>query len=359
MVGPFEGNLNCTGCNLYFEVLAKNWSSYPSILWNLQRVVPMSKSVLYTQRTIDEQDADVQMLLQAGFALKAQASLNAPAAQEDISGASGLIVGLNIVDGELLDRMSNIKVVSRMGVGYDNIDLDAATARGVQVTYVPDYGVHEVSTHAITMLLAMARNMPTLLAASAAGRWDYKAMGTVHRIQSQTLGVAGFGRIGRETALKGKGLGMKVIVHDPVVAASQIEAHGLAAVDFPSLLRCSDYISLHVPSMPATRHMIDAAALKQMKNTARIINTARGPLVDEDALLAALRAGEIDAAALDVFHEEPPQPDHPLLHEPNVHVTPHAAWYSEEAKVDMRTSCARDVINVLTGQPPAYPLNEV
>ena len=319
----------------------------------------MKKRVLYTLRNIDERDAEVQMLLQAGCTVHGHASLNAPEAQEDVAQASGLIVGLNQVDGALLDRMPNLKVVARLGVGYDNIDLDAATARRIQVTYVPDYGMHEVSTHAITMLLVMARNMPTLLAASAEGRWDYGAMGTVHRIQDQTLGVAGFGRIGRATALKGKGLGMTVIVHDPIVPAAEITAHGLEAVDFPTWLRRSDYVSLHVPSLPATRHMIDAAALKQMKKTARIINTARGPLIDEDALLAALRAGEIDAAALDVFQTEPPPPDHPLLHEPNVHVTPHAAWYSEAAKQDMRTRCAQDVINVLSGQPPVYPLNEI
>ena len=319
----------------------------------------MSKKVLYTVRSINDQDPEVRMLMQAGCTVHVHTSLNAAEARDDVSQASGLIVGLNTVNGALLDRMPCLKVVARMGVGYDNIDLDAASARGVQVTYVPDYGVHEVSTHAITMLLVMARNMPSLLAASADGRWDYGAMGTVQRIQDQTLGVAGFGRIGRETALKAKGLGMYVIVHDPIVPAVEIESHGLEAVDFSSWLRGSDYISLHVPAMPATHHMIDAAALQQMKPTARIINTARGPLIDEDALLAALRAGEIDAAALDVFDTEPPSPEHPLLHEPNVHVTPHAAWYSEAAKQDMRTRCAQDVINVLNGQLPVYPLNEV
>ena len=319
----------------------------------------MSKKVLYTMRNINDQDPEVRMLLQAGCTVHVHASLNGAEARDDVAQASGLIVGLNTVDGALLDRMPCLKVVARLGVGYDNIDLEAATARGVQVTYVPDYGVHEVSTHAITMLLVMARNMPSLLAASAAGRWDYGAMGTVQRIQDQTLGVAGFGRIGRETALKAKGLGMHVIVHDPIVPTAEIASHGLESVDFPSWLRRSDYISLHVPAMPATHHMIDVAALQQMKPTARIINTARGPLIDEDALLAALRAGEIDAAALDVFDTEPPSAEHPLLHEPNVHVTPHAAWYSEAAKQDMRTRCAQDVINVLSGQPPVYPLNKV
>ena len=229
----------------------------------------MSKKVLYTVRSINDQDPEVRMLMQAGCTVHVHASLNAAEAQDDVSQASGLIVGLNTVNGALLDRMPCLKVVARMGVGYDNIDLDAASARGVQVTYVPDYGVHEVSTHAITMLLVMARNMPSLLAASADGRWDYGAMGTVQRIQDQTLGVAGFGRIGRETALKAKGLGMHVIVHDPIVPAVEIETHGLEAVDFSSWLRGSDYISLHVPAMPATHHMIDAAALQQMKPTAR------------------------------------------------------------------------------------------
>lgn len=319
----------------------------------------MSKRVLYTVRNVIERDPEVQLLQQEGCTVLPQSSLSAPEAAEDMAVADGLIVGLNVIDGAVLDRMPKLKVIARLGVGYDNIDLDAATARGVQVTYVPDYGVHEVSTHAITMLLVMARNMPSLLAASTAGRWDYQAMGTVQRIQDQTLGVAGFGRIGRETALKGKGLGMTVIVHDPVVPAADIEAHGLEAVDFDALLDRSDYISLHVPSMPATRHMINSDSLRRMKSSARIINTARGPLIDEDALLDALRAGEIDAAALDVFQKEPPAPDNPLLHEPNVYVTPHAAWYSEAAKVDMRTRCAQDVINVLSGRPPVYPLNQV
>ncbi len=310
-------------------------------------------------RHVDAQDAEMQMLRQAGCTVQVHASLQAPEAQADVARAHGLIVGLNVVNAALLDRMPHLKVVARLGVGYDNIDLDAATARGVQVTYVPDYGVHEVSTHAITLLLVMARNMPTLLAASAEGRWDYRAMGKVQRIQDQTLGIAGFGRIGRETALKGKGLGMTVIVHDPLVPAAEIAGQGFEAVDFPTWLRRADYISLHVPSLPSTRHMIDAAALRQMKKTARIINTARGPLIDEDALRAALRAGEIDAAALDVFQQEPPPPDHPLLHEPRVYVTPHAAWYSEAAKQDMRTRCAQDVINVLAGRPAAYPLNQV
>ena len=238
-------------------------------------------------------------------------------------------------------------------------DIEAATARGVRVTYCPDYGVHEVSTHAITLMLAMARNMDSLLAASREGRWDRAAMGTIERLQDQVLGVLGFGRNGRETALKGKGLGMTVLAHDPVIEDDRIAEQGIEPAGFAEVIGRSDYISLHVPLTPETRHLIDAEALARMKPSARIINTARGPVVDEDALLAALREGRIAGAALDVLHREPPPPDHPLLHQPNVIVTPHAAWYSKGAKTDLFVRCAQDVIRVLAGEEPVYPLNDV
>lgn len=309
-------------------------------------------------RNIPETDPAYIMLRKAGYEVDVHNRLGTAAAPA-LARCEGLIVGLQRIDDPLMARMPRCRVISRLGVGYDNIDVPAATARGIQVTYVPDYGVHEVSTHAIALMLVMARNMGSLLRASNEGRWDYSAMGVMQRLQDQTLGVAGFGRIGRETAKKGKGLGMTVIVHDPVVPATGIQALGMEPVDMDTLLDRADYLSLHVPSSPATRHLIDARALARMKDTARIINTARGPLIDEDALLAALRAGTIAGAALDVFTTEPPPADHPLLHEPNVIVTPHAAWYSEAAQHDLRTGCAQDVINVLSGRKPVHPLNEV
>lgn len=317
----------------------------------------MSHRVVIAMPRIRETDPDVTLLREAGCDVEAHARWTAPEARAALARCDGLIIGLQIMDDAQLARMPRCRVISRLGVGYDNIDVDAATARGVQVTYVPDYGVHEVSTHAIALMLVMARNLPALLAASAAGRWDGRAMGTMQRLQDQTLGVVGFGRIGRATAGKGQGLGMRVVVHDPLVPDAAIVEQGLEPASLPDLARRADYVSLHVPASPATRHLIDADVLARMKPTARLINTARGPLIDEDALLAALRAGALAGAALDVFAQEPPPPDHPLLHEPNVIVTPHAAWYSEAAKRDMRVRCAQDVVRVLTGQAPVYPLN--
>ncbi len=317
----------------------------------------MSQRVVIGHRSVSPEDPGIKVLLDAGLEVTAHPHFNNPEAQTALECCDGMIVSLQPIDGPQLDRMPNCQVIARLGVGYDNIDVPAATARGVRITYVPDYGVHEVSTHAITLLLVMARNMESLLKASAEGRWDYGAMGTVQRIQDQTLGILGLGRIGRQAALKGLGLGMRVLGYDPVIPDEDIRAMGIEPADMTRVLAASDYISLHVPSMPETRHIINAEALAAMKPTARIINTARGPLIDEEALLAAVRNGTIAGAALDVFETEPPPEDHPLLHEPNVIVTPHAAWYSEAAKTDMQVKASQDVVNVLSGNEPVYPLN--
>ena len=299
------------------------------------------------------------LLQAAGHEIAGHHDFDAPEAAPDLARCTALIVGLQPVGADLLDRVPNCRVITRLGVGYENVDLEAATARGVRVTYCPDYGVHEVSTHAITMMLAMARNLDSLLEASRAGKWTRSAMGTIERLQEKVLGVLGFGRIGRETAAKGRGLGMRVLAHDPAIADDRIAEHGVEAAGFDDVIRQSDYISLHVPLTPATRRLIGAQALARMKPSARIINTARGGVIDEDALLEAIRAGRIAGAALDVLDSEPPPADHPLLHEPNVIVTAHVAWYSEGAKDDMFTRCAEDVIRVLAGQEPLYPLNAV
>lgn len=299
------------------------------------------------------------LLQAAGHEVAGHQDFDAVEAAPDLARCSALIVGLQPVDADLLGRAPNCRVVTRLGVGYENVDLEAAAARGVRVTYCPDYGVHEVSTHAITMMLAMARNLDSLLEASRAGKWTRSAMGSIERLQDQVLGVLGFGRIGRETAAKARGLGMRVLAHDPAIADERIAEQGIEAARFDDVIRQSDYISLHLPLAPETRHLIDARALSRMKPSARIINTARGGVVDEDALLAAIREGRIAGAALDVLHTEPPPADHPLLHEPNVIVTPHAAWYSEGAKNDLFARCAEDVIRVLAGEEPLYPLNTV
>jgi D-3-phosphoglycerate dehydrogenase len=270
------------------------------------------------------------------------------------------MVALQPVTAEMIATMQRCKIVSRLGTGYDAIDFEAAAAAGIWVTNVPDYGVDEVSTHALALLLALERNLKEHFNLIDGGDWQYlQAKHPIRRLKGQTLGVLGYGRIGSEMGSKSKGVGFQVIAHDPWLSDDQIRERGAEPVDFASLLRESDAISLHIPLSPETRHIINADALKQMKPTAFLINTARGEIVDIDALVDAVRNGVIAGAGIDVLPVEPPPPDLPILHEPRIIVTPHIAWASNEATVDMRRRGAEDVVRVLRGERPRTPINEV
>ncbi len=273
--------------------------------------------------------------------------------------AEAVMVSTRRVSADMIATMPRCRIISRVGTGVDSIAIDAATKQGIWVTNVPDYGVDEVSTHALSLLLSWARRIPQLLASTREGTWDYRVAEPVVRLNTQTLGVVGFGRIGRTLAAKGRGVGLRVLVFDEFVEPSVITATGAEAVTFEQLLERSDYISLHTPLTDDTRGLIDAAALARMKPNALLINTARGGLIDEDALVEALRAERIGGAALDVLASEPPAHDHPLLHLSRAWVTPHAAWYSEAASLDMRSRAAEEVVRVLRGERPRSPINEL
>jgi D-3-phosphoglycerate dehydrogenase / 2-oxoglutarate reductase len=283
--------------------------------------------------------------------------LNGLSDRSGLDGADALMVTVQEVTDEILAAMPACKIVARVGTGLDSIDLEAAARRGIQVTYVADYSVDEVSTHAIALLLSWARRIPQYLDLVRAGQWNSVGAGTIRRLTEQTLGVAGFGRIGQAAAGKARGLGLRVLVCDPYRSDDDIRAAGCEPASWDTLLAESDFISLHVPLTPDSEHLIDAAALRAMKPTAVLINTARGALVDEAALAAAIGAGEIAGAALDVLATEPPAADSPLLGDPRVLITPHGAWYSTEAQRDVAVRACEDVQRVLSGQPPRSPAN--
>ena len=286
-------------------------------------------------------------------------NLTEPDALAAVEEADALMVTLERVTAPIINSMNRCRVISRAGTGLDTIDIPTATARGIWVAYVPDYSIDEVSTHAIALLLAQARGIVPLVTSTRNGQWDPMRSGPVHRLREQTLGVVGFGRIGQATAEKGRGLGLRVLVYDPMLNKEAVARVGATAVDLATLARESDYISLHTPLIESTRHRVNAQFLAQMKPTAYLINAARGPLVDEVALLAAVQSGQIAGAALDVVETEPAPPDHPLLREERILITPHSAWYSEEAKIEMRTRAAEEVVRVLQGQPPRAPANQI
>jgi len=249
---------------------------------------------------------------------------------------------------------SRLMTVARMGVGLDNIAVEAATARGAYVTNVPDYCVEEVSDHAVAFVLNWSRGVTRFDRDVRSGSWA-PASATLGRLSSKTIGLAGYGRIGRATARKFAGLGCRVLVHH-----RQLDATSAAEVEHVSLsqlLSDSDVIILHVPLTPATYHLIGRDELKTMRRGALLVNVSRGGVVDTGALVAALDAGHIAGAALDVLEEEP-QVDPRLLAHPGVVITPHVAFSSDESVSELRTKAAQDVVRVLRGQPPAYPCNQ-
>lgn len=261
------------------------------------------------------------------------------------------------VGAAAIAALDRCRVISRYGVGFDTVDVAAATRRGICVTHVPDYCVDEVSDHALALLLAWARRVVALDGHVRRGAWDYKLGRPIHRLRTCTLGLLGFGRMARAVGAKAQALGLRLLAHDPLLPAEAIRAGGAEPVPLDELARRSDFLSVHVPLTAATRGLVDGRLLGLMKPTALLVNTSRGAVVDEQALVAALRAGRPAGAALDVLACEPAPSGHPLLSLPNVIVTPHVAWYSEESELELRRKAVANVIAVLSGQRPPHLVN--
>ena len=273
--------------------------------------------------------------------------------------ADAILVTYAKLPGELLRQLTRCKAIGRFGLSVDNIDVKVAAELGIVVTYVPDYCMQEVSDHVMALLLALARKVPLSNKLVQSGRWEMPAVVPLRRLAGQVLGLVGFGNIPRALAPKAAAFGLEIIAHDPYVAPEVFAACGVEAVSFESLLTRADYISVHAPLTPATRGLLGAAAFAQMKRGAMIVNTARGPLIDEAALIAALDSGALSGAALDVVASEPLPKDSPLLGRDNLILTPHTAFYSVEALEELQTKCAADVARVLSGEPPVYPVRMI
>ncbi|MEK4536871.1 C-terminal binding protein [Peribacillus sp. FSL K6-1552] len=260
------------------------------------------------------------------------------------------------VSRRVIGSLENTKIISRYGVGVNTIDLDAAKEKGITVANVPDYGMEEVSNHALALLLSWARKVTLLNNEVKKGNWNFKACVPIHRFNEQTVGVLGFGRIPRRFVEKVKPLGFKTAAYDPFVSAEDMAAVGVQKMNLEEIISEADYLSVHVPLIDDTFHLINEERLRQMKRNAVIINTARGPIIDEKALAEALEKGIIAGAALDVTEDEPVSIDSPLLKMDNVIITPHSAWYSEEAMIELRQKAAKNIVQVLSGEKTPYAL---
>lgn len=271
--------------------------------------------------------------------------------------ADGVLVTYAKLPGDLLRHLQRCKVIGRFGLGVDNIDIKAAAALNIVVTYVPDYCLQEVSDHAMALVLALARKVPFSNSLVQQGRWEMPAVVPIRRLEGQVLGLVGLGNIPRRVVPKARAFGFNVVAHDPYVPAATARELGVELSSFERLLEISDFISVHAPLTAQTRGLFNADAFARMKKGACVVNTARGPLLDEAALVAALDAGHLGGAALDVVAAEPLSKESPLLGRPNVIVTPHTAFYSVEALEELQTKCATDVARVLSGEKPVYPVS--
>lgn len=250
------------------------------------------------------------------------------------------------------------KVIGRFGVGVDNIAVSTATELGIAVTYVPDYCVDEVSDHVMALLHAWNRKIVLFDRSVKEHGWGSQPLTMrMMRLRGKTIGIVGFGRIGQAVANKARAFGMNVLAADPFIASSTVESFGGSLVELDQLLRESDFVSLHTPLSDGTRNMIGRDELESMKREAFLINAARGPLIDEDALYNALANGAIAGAGLDVMVDNVPSQDHPLLGLENIIITPHVAFFSQESTLELEQRAATEVVRVMRGEMPDNLVN--
>ncbi|MGZ5080215.1 MAG: C-terminal binding protein [Usitatibacter sp.] len=260
------------------------------------------------------------------------------------------------ITAEVMARMPKCRIIARYGIGVDTIDLEAATREGIIVTNNPTYCIEEVAEHTMALLLACARKVALYDRLVRSGRWEVPPGKPMFRLQGRTLGLVGFGNIAREVAVRAAAFGMRIVFADPFVKQAQFDVVA-QKVDFHDLLRDSDFVSVHPPLTPQTRKMINDEALAKMKPSAFLINCSRGPVVDTEALVRALDAKKIAGCALDTTDPEPLPDPHPLRGRENVIVTPHVAWYSEQALVGLQAGAPSEVRRVLTGEWPVNVVN--
>ncbi|MFB6224319.1 MAG: C-terminal binding protein [Haloarcula sp.] len=309
----------------------------------MERVVASDDPMIAVDQLRAELDAEV-ITAETG---------DAGALRDAAAGTQALVVDVNTpVTATILDALDDLQIVARAGVGIDNIDVPAAAENGVTVTNVPEYCTDEVATHTVTLLLDCIRTLTAYDRDVRDGGWGWERTRPVHRVRGRTLGLVSFGPIARRVRDQLRGFDLDVVAYDPYVDTEEMAAADVEKVTLETLYERADYVSLHAPLTDQTAKMIDADALEAMRDNAILVNTGRGGLIDEAALRTALDNETIAAAGLDVLVAEPPTENYPLVGLDNCIVTPHAAWYSEEARDDLNSTVAVNVRDALAGETP-------
>jgi D-3-phosphoglycerate dehydrogenase len=281
--------------------------------------------------------------------------------EEDVvaasAGCQGLLTQYAPINARVFEARPEVRIVSRLGAGYDTVDVADARRFGVWVANSPDYGVGEVATHALAMALSLVRHLPRYESDVRAGRWHYASTGGLARAAELTFGILGLGRIGKRMSYMARNVFGPVIACDPYLIDGDFPAY-VRRVSREELFRKADIVSLHVPLNDETRGLVDARLLSLVRSGSFLVNTSRGAVVKVDDLLAALDSGRLEGAALDVLPKEPPEADHPILRHERVLLTPHAAFYSVEGERELRTKAAQNLIDWATTGRPRYVVVE-
>lgn len=313
--------------------------------------------IVTTECDHDTFDAEQAVADAAGAELVVAQAFDDDTLVANCADADAILVQYAQITAEVMDRLPRLKAIGRYGVGVDSVDVAAATERGIAVCNVPDYGTEAVSDHAIAMALAVARGIPRLDRGVRAGSFDLVAVRPLYQTRERVFGVLGLGRIGSATARKAAGLGYEVIGYDSAAPEGAETFHGVRLVSLDELLRRSQVLSVHTPLTEETRGLVGAAEIATMRSDAIIVNTARGGIVDNDALVAALREGRLAGAGIDCHTTEPIPADDPLTTFDNVVLTPHLAWYSEESYEELKRRTIANVVDVVAGTQPRDILN--
>ena len=298
-----------------------------------------------------------QMMAELGWELRVAESRETEDVLKVARDADGIITCYSDLNPDVIAQLEKCKVLARTGTGYNNINVEAATKAGMFVTNVRAYCDDEVSDHSMALLLSVARKIPFLNSRVHSGTWEEADAKPLHRIRGKVLGLAGFGNIPRQVAVKAQAFGIDVIAYDPFVDDETYNSLGVRGVSLDEMFAEADYFSVHAPLNDETHHMFNAEAFAKMKPGAIIVNTARGPLIDVEALADALDSGQVAGAGLDVLPDEPPSPDLQLLGRDNVVLTPHIGFYSEDSVVDLQTLTAKQVVMAIQGDVPEFAVN--
>jgi len=272
--------------------------------------------------------------------------------------ADALLVTYASINRRVIDSLKKCQVISVYAIGLDMVDVQAATEAGIRVTNVPGYCIEEVCDHAMALLLTAARKVLFYHQSVVKDeKWNWQVAKPIYRLRGKTLGLIGFGKIPRAVTGRAMSFGLRVMTFDPYVTRADCDKAGVVKAELDDILRQADFISIHTPLTPETKGLINVDQFRLMKRNAVIINTSRGQVIEEKALVKALDEGWIAGAALDVLQIEPPAKDNPLIHMKNVILTPHAGFFSEESVEELRSTAALEVRRVLTGQPPDHLVN--